>query len=937
MKIKLRARYRSVLWFLLMVILVITGGIYLTDWRTRVADSNLREEILLQTEEIATAINPQLIHQLSFTADDSTSPAFQRIRMQMMAYSKLIRQRGIYSMAMRKGQIVFGPETFSRTDPMSSLPGTVYQKPTPADYTIFKSGKPVVTGPVQDEYGTFVSGLSPVIDPYTGKVLMVVGIDIAYSEWKQSLLMVRVLPVGATILTLLLIGLGFLLIYRRSRQQETPTGQYRYIESYLVAIVGVFLTITISLVSRENERRSQASLFRLQAEPYLEKVRSEFRTIQQNLTLVRDFFFSSHDVERSEFQRFVTPITFNNPGIGFLWAPCVCISSDAGLTDPMQTCIYPVHFIEPASFQRFRAGFDLQSDPNYRNIMQTSGSLGLVTAGDPEPDLDAGSKKHLILAFDHVSKEQGTYQDSGYVVCMVDVERVVDRIFGRIQDTRLKISLDIVDLVASDGPKIIASTNPESDQTAALSISPDSYQQFAYSEISPVFAFGRTYAIITYASEDYLRANPLRNWYIVGLSLLLSTLILTILVRFLQNRQVHLSNMVSQKTLELENAKNMAEESDRLKSSLLLNMSHELRTPLNGILGYGEILGEQATDPEEKRMLNTIVLLGQRLLLTFTSMLKLSDLEARKCHPVTENFDPVEVISEELERLRYQANLKSLIIREEIESGLRMNTDKQMFGDILFFLLDNAIKFTESGYVAISLCRAGNGTKKWIDLSIRDSGIGIKEEHLKLIFEPFRQASEGIGRSHEGNGMGLAICMRYAGLLNAEIKAESIYGTGSTFTVRFEDHDTGKVPETVSDQASPVSVARAAKKISSRKPFILIVEDNPANAELAAQYLKQSFITDTAFSGKTALALAWQNDYDLILMDINLGSEMDGIQASREIRTIRQYQSIPIIAVTGYSTTSEKKQIMDQGLDDFLSKPYSRDDLMRIISKWLEG
>lgn len=935
MKIRLRARYRSVLWFLFMVVIVITGGIYLTGWRARVADSNLREEILLQTEEIATAINPQLIHQLSFTADDSASPAFQRIRMQMIAYSKLIRQRGIYSMALREGKIVFGPETFSRNDPMSSLPGTVFQQPTPADYAIFRTGRPVVTGPVTDEYGTFISGLSPVIDPYTGKVLMVVGIDIAYSEWRQSLVMIRILPVGATFLTLFLIGLGFFLIYRRSRQTDVPTGQSRYIESYLVAIVGVFLTITISLVSRENERRSQASLFRLQAEPYLEKVRSEFRTIQQNLTLVRDFFFSSHDVERSEFQRFVSPITFNNPGIGFLWAPCVCINSDAGLTDPMQTCIYPVHFIEPSTFQRFRAGFDLQSDPNYRSIMQTSGSLGLVTAGDPEPDLDAGSKKHLILAFDHVSKEQGTYQDSGFVVCMVDVARVVDRIFGRIQDTRLKISLDIVDLVNHDGPKIIASTNPETDHTAALSISPDSYQRFAYSEISPVFAFGRTYAIITYANEDYLRANPLRNWYIVGLSLLLSTLILTILVRFLQNRQVLLSNMVSQKTLELETAKNMAEESDRLKSSLLLNMSHELRTPLNGILGYGEILGEQATDPEEKRMLNNIVLLGQRLLLTFTSMLKLSDLEARKCHPVAESFDPTDIIALETERLRYQADLKQLIIREEIDPGLRMHTDKQMFGDILFFLLDNAIKFTDSGYITISLRRKTDGQKKWIDLSIKDSGIGIKEEHLSIIFEPFRQASEGIGRSHEGNGMGLAICMRYAELLNAEIKAESIYGTGSTFTVRFEDQYAGQDPETIPEQALSVSGTREIKKISGRKPFILIVEDNPANAELAAQYLKHSCVTDTAFSGKAAIAMAWQNDYDLILMDINLGSETDGIQATREIRNIKQYRTVPIIAVTGYSTPSEKKQIMDQGLDDFMSKPYSRDDLMRIIARWI--
>ena len=137
------------------------------------ADAQMRERILQQTENIARMINPELAKRLTFTAADRGAPAFEIIRRQMIGYGKHIPNRGIYSMAMREGKIFFGPENYATNDPMASPPGTPYEQPKPADYTVFKDKRPFTNGPDKDEYGTFVSASAPLLDPLSGDVLMV--------------------------------------------------------------------------------------------------------------------------------------------------------------------------------------------------------------------------------------------------------------------------------------------------------------------------------------------------------------------------------------------------------------------------------------------------------------------------------------------------------------------------------------------------------------------------------------------------------------------------------------------------------------------------------------------------------------------------------------------------------------------------------------------
>ncbi len=401
-----------------------------------------------------------------------------------------------------------------------------------------------------------------------------------------------------------------------------------------------------------------------------------------------------------------------------------------------------------------------------------------------------------------------------------------------------------------------------------------------------------------------------------------------------ENRTLQLKEMME----ELRQAKEKAEEASRLKSSLLMNMSHELRTPINGILGFGELLIGSLDDHKQKVMVNNMVQMGRRLLVTFTSMMKISKLEADKVQPVLEICDIGDLIKRELYKIKTPASLKKILIKEQIDNGILLRIDKAMFSDILFFLLDNAIKYTDAGHLWVKLNQHFDDGMYHTSIRISDTGIGIEEKQLEFIFDAFRQGSEGIGKSHDGGGLGLALCKKLLRLLGGEISVESTPGSGSTFIISFVTAE--KIAST--EKSREPSIADLGERIKAQlgsidhKKRILIVEDNLLNAELISQYLEDFFFTDIARTGQLAIKFAWQNEYDLILMDINLGPGMDGIIATREMRTLKNYKDVPFIAVTGYSTDAEKSYIMSNGLDDFLSKPFTREELLEVVGRGLK-
>ena len=384
---------------------------------------------------------------------------------------------------------------------------------------------------------------------------------------------------------------------------------------------------------------------------------------------------------------------------------------------------------------------------------------------------------------------------------------------------------------------------------------------------------------------------------------------------------------------ELITAKEKAEEMSRLKSSLLLNMSHELRTPMNGILGYSNLLLEESLEPNSRQMVNIIHSSGKRLMNTLNSIIDLSQVESEREKLKLEITRLGDIIINTQSRFEIEAKQKGLLFRSEIDNNIYAMVDIRLFQNIINHLLDNAIKFTEKGTVSITLSKVEIQGILFASIIFKDTGVGIRPEVIPYIFEEFRQGSEGIGRHFEGLGLGLTLCKRFVELLNGEIFVESIPDIGSTFTVRFKAHS--RIPLVIPKADSPLSESLDREKDTIPrliKPKVLIVEDNKQNCELMEIYLKRSFQIDTVQSGRLALKQVLINQYDIILMDINLGPDMDGIQVTKEIRKFDQYKNIPIVAVTGFSTDEEKEIILRGGLNGILSKPFTRDELIAIVT-----
>jgi len=373
---------------------------------------------------------------------------------------------------------------------------------------------------------------------------------------------------------------------------------------------------------------------------------------------------------------------------------------------------------------------------------------------------------------------------------------------------------------------------------------------------------------------------------------------------------------------ELLFAKNKAEESDKLKSNFIANMSHELRTPLNGILGFAELLTDELDNDEHKEMLSVIQKSGNRLMDTLNSILDLSLIEANKI--VVEKVDiDVNALLNEKNLYFYQFALqRNLYFRIESDKNYHIYSDIKMLSRIINNLLDNAFKYTKEGGVTIKLSDEIIDDVNYLVVKIIDSGIGIDEKDFKKIFQYFRQVSEGLSREYEGNGIGLTICKEYVDLLNGTIDIESKINKGSVFTI--------KLPGII---VSEIKNDRNDKNKLTDKYKILLVEDEVSNREYTYFVLSKEFEIDVAENALLAIDMTNSKKYDIILMDINLGKGMNGIEAAFEIRKNPDYKYTPIAAVTANAMQGQKEEYLKNGLTHYISKPYTKMEIIDFVKK----
>lgn len=385
---------------------------------------------------------------------------------------------------------------------------------------------------------------------------------------------------------------------------------------------------------------------------------------------------------------------------------------------------------------------------------------------------------------------------------------------------------------------------------------------------------------------------------------------------------------------QLEDARSRAIIASSAKSDFVANMSHEIRTPLNSIIGMSEMLSETPLTQEQKEYVDTFRTSGDLLLGIINDILDFSKIEAGEMKLEEMEFDLFSEMEEISRIFNFDATNRGLKFRSEFSSDAKgvFAGDAVKIKHILVNLLGNALKFTESGEVELSVAVSEKNPQA-IVFSVRDTGIGISEQQQSRIFDSFVQADASTRRKFGGTGLGLAIVKRLTQIMGGSLTLESKVGTGSCFTI--------ELPLNRIDVESNSNNSGRSK--IDRRPFdiagcrILLVEDSIDNQNVVRLYLKDSDVTIvTAGNGIEALDQIDKQEFDLVLMDIEM-PEMDGITATKEIRAGESGAAgrIPIIALTAHSFTDSRTLCLDAGCDKFLTKPIRKAKLLQSIDELL--
>jgi PAS domain S-box-containing protein len=388
---------------------------------------------------------------------------------------------------------------------------------------------------------------------------------------------------------------------------------------------------------------------------------------------------------------------------------------------------------------------------------------------------------------------------------------------------------------------------------------------------------------------------------------------------------------------ELITAKIKAEESERLKSSFLANMSHELRTPMVGILGFSQLLADVENLEKAKEMGEVINSSGKRLMETLNLILDLARIEAGESEVEIYEIDLMNSINEVIIVFDVIAKTKNIVLKSysDFENYI-IYTSPKIITSVLNNLINNAVKFTNAGSIIVTLeNEILNGQTSAI-IKVADTGIGIEKKDLANIFDEFRQASEGLGRSHEGTGLGLTLCKKYVEMLGGNISVESNLGVGTVFTIRIPDMNTSSVDESIDImQSEPKLSIKAPQSPKDFNCRILVVDDDQTSVYLVERILGNQFFIDSVNNSVDAIEKVKENQYALILMDINLGKSKNGLYATGEIRKLENYRNIPIIAMTAYAMIGDKEEFISKGCTGYISKPYTKEQLFNLILEFI--
>lgn len=381
-------------------------------------------------------------------------------------------------------------------------------------------------------------------------------------------------------------------------------------------------------------------------------------------------------------------------------------------------------------------------------------------------------------------------------------------------------------------------------------------------------------------------------------------------------------------------AKEAAETAQQMQSAFLANMSHEIRTPLTSMIGFATLL-TQSLAGKERTLAQRIEEGGKRLLETLNAVLMLARLEANRVEITLEALSVATEVQEIIPLYQRQAEAKGLVLALDVLPAAHtahVRLDRGALTSIIQNLIANALKFTEQGSIMV-IVDADTADPPWVHISVEDTGVGIAPPSLPHLFDTFRQGDVDATRTQSGIGVGLAIAKQLTEKLGGTISVTSTLGYGSRFTVSF--------PCTEADSTQLVTQWEETVPMEHIRKHVLLVEDNADTQMLMEELLEHAWALTVAANGQEALAVAQERldttgqPFDAILMDIHLGGGLNGIDVLTALRALREYQTVPIAALTAYALPEDRERFLKMGFDAYLSKPFTADELFDLLAHLL--